>query len=411
MFENPYKFQGPLDPIEDKLVCAARKDDVDFIIERISRREYVAIQGPRQIGKTTLLFLVKYQFKNADYAYINFEVAPGKNGKEKAFYQWLIDQLIEKIPYRKKKFKTITGEYPDVSFIDFLKNFNPKGEKIILLFDEIDRLDFLKGFLHMWRNVYHENFAHKKIPNYSVITTSSVDLLKIPSGTNSPFNIANTLNIKDLSGEESENIIDNPFKKLKIKITPDAKKKLLSQVSGHPQLLQHACFLLVEKAISKMEITETEVHEAIERLMVDNSVLRTLNNNINENRALRDLAKNIVKKSKPKTFHPYKNFALLGAGAIKEENSYCKIRNEVFKKFIIDILKNPIKYHNGEKGVKERNPKMSIIKKLNPLIILIASSVIAGFMGALATNPIGIIVAGFLLLIAILYFVFYPPKD
>lgn len=47
MLENPYKFQGPLDPIEDSLVCAPRKDDVDFIIEKISRREYVAIQGPR----------------------------------------------------------------------------------------------------------------------------------------------------------------------------------------------------------------------------------------------------------------------------------------------------------------------------------------------------------------------------
>jgi hypothetical protein len=408
MLENPYKFQGPLNPIKDTLVCAPRKDDVDFIIEKISRREYVAIQGPRQIGKTTLLLLVKNQYKSADYAYINFEVTPMK---KKAFYQWLVDQLLEKIPCEKSEYNNITGEYPDVSFIDFLKNFRPKREEIILLFDEIDRLNFLKDFLHVWRNLYHESIANVKIPNYNIITTSSMDLLKIPSGPNSPFNITNILNIKDLPGDESEDIIDKPFKKLEIKITPDAKQVLLSQISGHPQLLQHACFLLVKRAKSKMELTETDVDEAIERLKVDNSVLRILNNNINENDALRDLVKRIVKKSKPKRFHPYKDFALLGAGAIKEENSFCKIRNEVFRKYIIEILKNPIKYQNREKGVKEKNTKISIKKKLNTLIILIISSVIAGFMGALATNPIGIIVAGFILSLAILYFVFYSPKE
>ena len=345
MFENPYKFQGPLDlkKDRDKLVCAPRKDDVAFIIERIRRGEYVTIQGPQQIGKTTLLFLVKNQFKHANYAYINFEVAPGEKGKEKAFYQWLIDQLMEKIPCEKSGFNTITGEYPDASFIDFLKKFKSTKKKIILLFDEINRLNFLKGFLHVWRNLYHESIANVKIPNYNIITTSSMDLLKIPSGPNSPFNITNTLNIKDLPGDESEGIIDKPFEKLKIKITSNAKKELLSQISGHPQLLQHACCLLVEKAKSKEELTVTDVHETIERLMVDNAVLRTLNNNINENNALRDLVKNIVKKSKPKIFHPYKDFALLGAGAIKEENSFCKIRNEVFKKYIIEILKNPVK--------------------------------------------------------------------
>ena len=406
MYENPYKFQGPLAPIEDSLVCVPRKDDVGFIIEKIKRREYVAIQGPRQIGKTTLLLLVKNQYKSADYAYINFEVTPIK---EKGFYQWLVDKLLEKISCKKSEF-TITGEYPDVSFINFLKNLKSKEEKIILLFDEIDRIDFLKGFLHVWRNVFHESLENKKLQRYAIITTSSMDLLKVPSGRNSPFNISTIFNLKDLPEEESEELIDKPFEELKIKITTEAKQELLSQISGHPQLLQHACYLLVEKAKSKKELTETDVHEAIKRLMVDNSVLTTLKNNINDNDALRDLVKSIIKKNKPKKFHPYKDFALLGAGAIKEENSLCKIRNEVFKKFIIDILKNPIKYPKGEKGVKEKKSKMTITRKSNPLIILIASSVIAGFMGALATNPIGIIGAGFLLLLSILYFIFYPPK-
>jgi hypothetical protein len=365
MLKNPYKFQGPLDPIEDSLVCAPRKDDVDFIIEKISRQEYVAIQGPRQIGKTTLLFLVKNQFKHADYAYINFEVAPIK--KEKDLYQWLVHQILEKIPCRKKKF-TIKGEYPDVSFIDFLKNFNPKREKIILLFDEIDRLDFLKGFLHVWRDVYHENFAHKNLPSYTLITTSSIDLIRIPSGANSPFNISNTRDIKDLLENESEDIINVPFKKLKIKITPDAKKELLSQISGHPQLLQNACHLLVEKAKSKKEkkkeITENDVVEAIERLKIENSVLRILDRDINEYDDLKNLVNSILEKKEKKIFHPYKDFSLLGAGAIKEEKSSCKIRNAVYEKFIIDILKNPVEESIVNKVMRDKKKEKVEYKRI-----------------------------------------------
>jgi hypothetical protein len=354
---NPYRYQGPLDPVEDSLACAPRDEYVSFIIEKISRGEHVAIQGPRQIGKTTLLFLVRENHSLVNYVYINFEVAPV--AVEKDFYQWLIRQILKKIPHRKSKYKTVAGKYPDLSFLDFLNHFKPKGKKVILLLDEIDRLglDSLKGFLHVWRSHYHECFALKKTLSYTVITTSSLDLLKIPRDPTSPFNITNTLNLKDLSPQESESLIDEPFKELNIAITPDAKKILLAKISGHPQLLQQACYLLVEKAKEKETrlADEKDVDDVFKRLMGESSVLNTLKKDLWFNEGLKKLVNDILLEKTRLLFHPYSDYALMGAGAIKEdEDSNCRIRNAIFEQFISDILKNPPEDHLR---VREEKPE------------------------------------------------------
>jgi hypothetical protein len=340
--ENPYKYVGPLDPVKNNLVCASRNDELRGVIDDIKKGEYWMILGSRQIGKTTFLHLVKNRFQGPVCVYINFEIAPKR---EKKFYQWLADQFLEKIPHKKTKFRTIAREDPDLSFFDFLSQFRPKAEeKIILMFDEIDKLDFLSGFLHLWRKVYHERMGNKELERYIVITTGSMNLLRVTRGPNSPFNIAKTLQLHDLSKEESEEeIIDRPLTHLKIKIEPGAKQMLWSQISGHPQLLQHTCFIMVDNVKDPKEpITKKDVNKAIKHLFLDNNTsFNTLKEDLQENNKLRDIVADIMKRKKI-LFHPYKNLALLGAGAFKEdkETSLCKIRNPVYKKFIKDILKH-----------------------------------------------------------------------
>jgi hypothetical protein len=339
MYDNPYQYYGPLDPGDEKLVCNFRKNDVDRVIQGIIKGDYWMIIGPRQIGKTTFLHLVKKEFKQADYIYLDFEVA---YSTEKKFYQWLIDQFLKEIPHKKIKFKSIEADSPAMSFFNFLSNFKPKQEKkIILLFDEIDGFRFRKGFFHLWRKVFNERIQKKELSRYAVITTGSIELVKLSSGPTSPFNIAKTLYIKDFSEEESKKIIEEPFNQLNIEIELKTKEQLLSQVSGHPQLLQHACHILVENAKTGVKVTENHVNEAIESLLRENSILKTLKRDITNDETLKNLAHDLLIK-KDKIFPPYSDYALLGAGAIKEENSLCKIRNPVYERFIEYILDNPV---------------------------------------------------------------------
>jgi hypothetical protein len=144
--------------------------------------------------------------------------------------------------------------------------------------------------------------------------------------------------MKDFSNEESERLIDQPLKKLKITIESKAKKKLISQISGHPQLLQQTCHFLVNLAMEKQTtISEEDVDSAINSLFIENTTINTLKTDL-KNKKLERLIRDIFKGMK-KEYHPYKDFSIKGAGPIvADENSFCTIRNEVYKKFFRDTL-------------------------------------------------------------------------
>jgi len=332
LHKNPYKYTGPLDPAADAVVCVSRAKDIKRLINGINRGDYWAILGPGQIGKTTLLRLLKQQFPKSRYLYFNFAVPPVN---EENLYQLMTDRLMEEFP--SVAIGNIrTNEKPDFRFFEFLKKFNPGNntQKIVLLFDKIDQLPSLGYFLHVWRNLYHERYHQKKLHRYAVIITGSVDLIEKTGGPNSPFNIAKIFEMKDLANEESAVLIENPMKQLNIKIEPEAKEYLLHQVSGHPQLLQHLCHLLVEMAVKNHKnVNITEVDKAITGLFKTNSTLDILGRHLKENKKLASLVKKIL-KGETKVYYPYKEFSFAGVGAIVDHQGFCSIRNNIFARFL-----------------------------------------------------------------------------
>lgn len=355
---NPYRYKGPLDPVKDQIVCVPRREDLNKVINGIMRGDYWAVLGPRQIGKTTFLRQLKNTFTNAHYIYFDFEVS---YSSEEDFYRSMMDKFLSEIPFeRKKPAIKEWKDNPELKFFEFLKKFNPKDDtKIILLFDEIDNLPFLRTFLHLWRMVYHERY-HKDILNrYAVIITGSLDLIALTIGKNSPFNIAETFYIKDFSDDESEKLIEKPFKHLNLKIENKAKQELLSQVSGHPQLLQQACHILVDNADEPdAAITEKEVNNAIDILFVTNSSLDTLKQDVDKNESLRNLIDNIF-NGKKKKYYSYKELSLAGAGSIVERSFYCTIRNKVYEKFLKGIFED-----QREKSRESEQMQQALIKKI-----------------------------------------------
>lgn len=364
MIENPYKYMGPLDPQVDKLVCASRSNDVKRVVDGIRHGEYLVIMGPRQIGKTTFLRQIKSALPHAYYFFFNFEIAPSS---EKKFYKELIDRFIEEIPsetskYYKKKLKDFG---PGYEFYNFLCRFKPKEEKkIILLFDEIERIPYVKDFLFLWRKIYHERYDREELNRYSFIVTSNVDLTTLTTGPSSPFNIAGNIYIRDFTDEETVRIIDVPFNKLNIEIQQDAKKKLVSEISGHPQLLQHTCNYLVDTAIIRDRIiTGKDIDDAIKHLLKSNSSLSRLRQDLEADYELVDLTKEIL-KGKEKKFHPYSEFSISGSGPIVEKNGHCAIRNNVYKKFLEEILEKEVAIILEQERIElERISKPGVLKR------------------------------------------------
>jgi predicted ATP-binding protein involved in virulence len=371
---NPYKYLGPLDPENDKEVCIPRIKEVHRVIRGIAHDDYWVVLGSRLVGKTTFLRQI---IKSLDHStshslYINFEISPGN---KEEFYQWMTQQFIEKIPHTethdksmKKKKEREKSLAPELNFFYFLEEFKPKDKEkqVVLLFDEIEYIPPLRSFLNIWRKVYHERHIKKEFNKYIIILTGAIDLLSLSIGPSSPFNIAETIYLRDFSHEEASQLIDTSFKKLEILIDEKIKKNLIEQVGGHPQLLQQSCSFLVQRTFDRgKSLTERDVNDAVNDLLNSNSLLFTLRNEIENDGILRDLIKDILKGRK-RRFLPFKEYSISGAGSIvKDENNLCDVRNEVYKKFLKEILPHVEKTLVFKERAEE---KKLLISRKKPLI-------------------------------------------
>jgi predicted ATP-binding protein involved in virulence len=337
MIENPYKYTGPLDPVEDKLVFINRQKQVDTVIKGIRSGEYWAVLGPRQIGKTTFLRQILTTYTDAVYIYFDFEISPKS---EKEFYSWLMHEILEDLPSKPVK-PVEMDDRPEIVLIDFLKSLKPEDgqKKVIFLFDEIELIPFIRSFLNLWRKVYHERYHDKNLQRYSVIITGSDDLVKLSDSRTSPFNIAKKLYLEDFSRSEAECLIDTPLRTLGIRIDNEAKENLIDQLSGHPQMLQHSLSNLVETAAEEnRSIREKDVDTVIKTLLNENASIKILKKNLEENRQLKDLVRDIFNGVEI-PFHLHQEYSLHGAGCIVEdENSRCALRNKVYTQFLKDLL-------------------------------------------------------------------------
>lgn len=339
MIDNPYKYRGALDPIKDELVCVPRKDQIKEVVRGINWGEYWAIIAPRQFGKSTFLRQLQKDYTDPYYISFDFTVSPKT---EEDFYQWIAEKLIEEIPTGSTG-KIDTGTIKNsIDFLDFLMGIELKNDrkKIVMLFDEIELIPSINNFLHVWRKLFHERHSKKELEKYSIIMTGSVDVIKETKGETSPFNIASTHYIESFSVSESEKLINDPFKKAGIKIDKNAKKKLISEISGHPQLLQQTCHILFENASKqKKDITVKDVDDAIETLLKQSDNLDTLKQDFKLNAILEELTREIL-GGKKLGYLPYKEFSYAGAGPIiEDENGCCAIRNNVYETFLKEMIK------------------------------------------------------------------------
>jgi len=340
MIGNPYKYTGPLDPLEDRLVFVPRTEEANRVINGIGEGKFWAIMGPRQIGKSTFSRQLEYMMANHAYCLsFSFETFPPG---EENFYQWLIQRFCQQIPSEPLEDTRGVGHFAShFKFYYFLEKFKPKerNKKVILFFDEIERIPSVKNFLHLWRQVFHERNRIEGLHRSNIVITGASDLLALTAGPNSPFNIAEKLYLQDFSYSETAKLIDEPFTRLGILIDENAREEIISQTSGHPQLTQQACRFLVDMARKENRgIVKPDVDMAVDYLFRESTNLDTLKLTLENNSKLERLARDILGGAVLK-YHPRKEFGVTGAGPIVENtNQCCAIRNKIYERFLRDIL-------------------------------------------------------------------------
>jgi len=336
---NPYKFIGPLDPVEDILVCMPREKDKNRVVSGVLNGDYWTILGPRQIGKTTFLRQLMGELSAFYCIYINFEVSPKDDEK---FYKWIIERISEAIPHTQEGDEDEKWKHfgPELHFLNFLEKFQPKEDKrIIFFFDDMEKAHCVRSFLHLWRKVFHERYHRPELKKYGVITAGKVDLGSLSIGETSPFNISRKLELTNLPDYDAEKLIEGPFKKCQVKMDTCAKEKFLDQVSGHPQLMQHLCYILVEYSWEeKTVLTSDDIENTIKRLFFENDNLKALEKEFRTNKILENLSRQIL-EGRTKDFIAYRDLSITGTGPVIPMGHYCSIRNKIYERVIQNLLK------------------------------------------------------------------------
>ena len=352
---NPYKYTGPLHPIHDQLVCVPRKNELEQVIAEILRGDYWTILGPRQIGKTTFLNQLILELTAFSCIYFDMESCPNN---DELFYKLLEDTIAENVI--SDGFKIQNDDRKDfgyeINFYNFLISIEDKGnKKIVLLFDEIERVPVVKPFLKLWRKIFNERNYHPALNKYAVVIAGSVDLIELTIGKTSPFNISKKLYLGELSMPEVEASIDHTMKGLGINLETEAKNEIIYLTSGHPQLMQHLCYLLVEQALNNdNKINKSDVENAIEIFYVESDNLSTLANEIRSEKTLLELIEKIIRGDQVH-YLPFKKYSIAGTGPIVQQERYCALRNKIYKEFLIKVLSYPIDDNSGETSPSEES--------------------------------------------------------
>lgn len=341
MHINPYKFTGPLYPEKDALVCIPRKNELNKVITGIRNDDYWAILGPRQIGKTTFLRQLMQELAAYHCIYINLEISPQSH---EGFYAWIIEQIQDKIPAQAQENQTINqNDYgPEVNFYNFLKNFKPvENRKIILFLDEIEKAPLVSSFLHAWRKVFHERNDQPELNRYSVVIAGAADLIALTMGPTSPFNIAQKLYLQDFNPAQIHTLIEKPLAESGISISPEVVSAMQEETEGHPQLLQHACHIMLENIDENAKnLTIEDYQQAKNQFFVENDSLRTLDYELKHNKVLMGILSKILSGEQVSYFQ-HQEIAITGAGPIKQNKGFCIIRNSIYRTLILKEIKQP----------------------------------------------------------------------
>ncbi|MEW6379335.1 MAG: AAA-like domain-containing protein [bacterium] len=361
----PFKYTGPLDPEYDGLISITRQDELTEMIKGVSNHTYYALVGPRQTGKTTLLFQLMQEIATS---------LPGFQGlyltledlvkvKYQDFYKNLARKIISSLSNRYQiQPASLREQYKQVETNLDLKDFlldlararlgpqssdeciefearEHKGVKFVLLIDEIDAIphDIMIEFVKTVRSIFIERLSVAGFKAYTMVLCGSADLASLTYGKTSPFNISKVIYLRDFTFEEIREWTSRIFHHYQISQPESFARRLFDETMGHPYLTQMLCFRIFKRLWQedRHEVTQDDFQEVDQIITGGDINLLTTLERIKGDEILKEMTLKIL-RGEPIRYSRTHDiiYHLELAGAIRRNNEYCQIRNLIYEKFL-----------------------------------------------------------------------------
>jgi len=361
--KNPFIYQGYLDPLQDSLVYIEREKELKQILNGLQDLKYYAIIAPRQTGKTTFMRQLKNKIDEDELhthesIYITFKGV--KNIEKNTFYSLIANEIIAELntkytildppwllnmPLNIQNNIDFERFFITLSQIHFSKkvincpHLKKKRLKYVILIDEFDCLpkELSFEFLKTIRSIFEQRFDNKGFERFSLIISGAMDLAQLSRGRNSPFNIADRVDLEDFEEQEVVDMVKKVLMAINAYFYEYFPGDVFEATNGHPYLTQKLCGKIIDNLISdkKNYIGKSDITRQIDNFINSNDInLKTIWDKIKNNKNL-DILEHLLRGEKIRynecdTF----SYELKLAGAIvKDESGFCKTRNPIIYRF------------------------------------------------------------------------------
>jgi len=220
----------------------------------------IVIKGPRQMGKSSLLFRVidKARELRKRCAYLDFQILEERLLKDpnqfyRHFCSWISDAL-ELPDATSENWKSPLGNSQNCTrYME--RHILPQSDSTLLLaMDEVDRLfdaEYRSDFFGMLRS-WHNNRATSPIwRSFDLaIATSTEPYQFIENLTQSPFNIGEVVELEDFTAEQVSDLNERYGRSL----SGQEVERLIGLVGGQPYLVRRALYVVAAGVMSTSKL-------------------------------------------------------------------------------------------------------------------------------------------------------------
>ena len=215
-----FKTTGPLDLEKDRAIYVERAELQDILheIRRPYVESYVALLGPRQTGKTTLLFRVYRELRRLSEPVGFLDLSAYRVESSMQSYAHAAQKIEEELEDTlvspgKLRAAASTVDSP-IHFREFLLELarDCKGTRIVILLDEVGPFMSSLGFFETLRSISASGGreSEQAFKKYLFVFAGTVDLHELTTGQNSPLaNVCTPVYLDGLGPEGTDLLVGN----------------------------------------------------------------------------------------------------------------------------------------------------------------------------------------------------------
>ena len=270
----PFSYLGPCQPN----MFFGRQQLVRDIL--LDAQNGYAITGGRRIGKTSLLFKLRYELENERFPQLNYQVVYIDCSTFSNFQELIAEItriLLPRYYYHK-------GRNYSFTMIETLTRATDLKEKnILLLLDEMDKLIHRVNKQVNMRDRFFESLrAGANEKNVRLVISGFREVSNLISDNNlSLFNLCEAVKLGVLNKKEVHDLILRPFKSVEIEVEDKYEfiETVMNMTSGHPSFVQFIAKKLYKDKkgnnISLQQLNAFNTNRSLMNFVLDHFTMNT----------------------------------------------------------------------------------------------------------------------------------------